>query len=38
MQKSNATKVIGSGSLDKTDSMQQFLKEIKMLTELSKGV
>ena len=38
MQKSNATKVIGSGSLDKTESMQLFLKDIKMLTELSKGV
>jgi len=37
----NTTKpgsMITPGNLDRTESMQEFLKELKMLTELNKGV
>jgi superfamily II DNA/RNA helicase len=36
--KPNTTKAISSGNLDKTDSMQSFLKGTKILSELCKGV
>ena len=36
--KSNTPKVLSSGSLDKTQSMQSFLKDLKIVNELCKGV
>jgi len=41
MKASNTTKpagIISVGNLDRTRSMQVFLKEAKILTELNKGV
>jgi hypothetical protein len=36
--KSNTPKVLSSGSLDKSQGMQAYLKEQKIINELCKGV